>query len=86
MCIRFEVPSESLSELRTQVMEKVLLFGSSHTDRLIANKLCLAMSALVLHTIEEDWPDAVTQIISTFQTYSGIPVCCRDGGWDGVVF
>ena len=31
------------------------------------------MSAVILHTLDK-CPDAVTQVISTFQTYHGIPV------------
>ena len=67
------MPSESAAELQSKVMEKVLLFGSSLSDKLIVNKLCLSMSAVILHTLDK-CPDAVTQVISTFQTYHGIPV------------
>ncbi|XP_067945503.1 importin-13-like [Watersipora subatra] len=75
----FEVPNGKADELRTKVMEKVLLFGVSPQDRLIANKLCLAMAGLMMHMLVEEWPTAISEVTATFQNFTDIPqeVRCR---------
>lgn len=71
---RFEVPEQSVTHLRSQLLEKILLFGGEPGGKLIANKLCLAMSAFILHTVTTDWPDAVKELISSFQSMDRLPV------------
>lgn len=72
--VRFEVPQESIPHLRSQLLEKILVFGASPSGKLIANKLCLAMSAFIIHTVTDEWTEAVSELTSTFQSMDRLSV------------
>ena len=68
------MPEASIPHLRTQLLEKIFVFGASPSGKLIANKLCLAMSAFILHTVTDEWTEAVSELTSTFQSMERLTV------------
>ena len=69
---RYEVPEDKIPQLKSQLLEKLVEFSVG--GRLIANKLCSALAGIILHTIGDDWKDAINDLISTFQSIANISV------------
>uniref|UniRef100_W8B5B8 Importin-13 n=1 Tax=Ceratitis capitata TaxID=7213 RepID=W8B5B8_CERCA len=59
-----EVPRENHEELKQKIFEKIIQFANG--PKLVLNRLCIALSAYILHMLEE-WPTAIEDVISTFQ-------------------
>ncbi|XP_037947984.1 importin-13 [Teleopsis dalmanni] len=59
-----EVPPESREELKQKILEKIVQFAAG--PKLVLNRLCIALSAFILHMFNE-WPTAIEDVINTFQ-------------------
>ncbi|XP_034486188.1 importin-13 [Drosophila innubila] len=59
-----EVPPESREELKQKILETIVQFAAG--PKLVLNRLCLALSAYIVHMLE-DWPCAIEEVIDTFQ-------------------
>ncbi|XP_064604586.1 importin-13-like [Liolophura sinensis] len=60
-----EVPHDQYLSLRTRLFERIFQFTTG--PKMVLTRLCVAMSALALHTMPDVWPDPVYDMISTFQ-------------------
>ncbi|XP_054731579.1 importin-13 isoform X2 [Anastrepha obliqua] len=59
-----EVPFENHEELKQKIFEKIIQFAGG--PKLVLNRLCIALSALIVHMIGE-WSTAIEDVINTFQ-------------------
>lgn len=60
-----EVPAEHVSVLREQLLTQVASFAEG--PKTVLTQLCVSLASLALSTLGEMWPDAITDIIMTFQ-------------------
>ncbi|XP_070563307.1 importin-13-like [Ptychodera flava] len=63
-----ELPPEQYGTLRTQLFHHIFLFANK--TRIVLTRLCIAMSSFVLNTVPDIWPNAIKDIIDTFQQTS----------------
>ncbi|EDW13739.1 importin-13 [Drosophila mojavensis] len=60
-----EVPPENREELKQKILETIVQFAAG--PKLVLNRLCLSLSAYIVHMLEE-WPCAIEEVIETFQS------------------
>ncbi|KAI0222697.1 Importin-13 [Lamellibrachia satsuma] len=60
-----EVPADHVMVLREQLLTQVASFAEG--PKTVLTQLCVALASLVLNTVNEIWPDAIADIIMTFQ-------------------
>ncbi|XP_030630632.1 importin-13 [Chanos chanos] len=65
-----DLPAEQHESLRSQLIAKVGHFSSG--PKMVLTRLCVALASLVLQTIPDTWPNALSDLLRTFQTGEGI--------------
>ncbi|XP_021934017.1 importin-13 isoform X2 [Zootermopsis nevadensis] len=60
-----QVPPEQYASLKKQLLEAVASYCLG--PKIVLNRLCIALSAYVLHTLPLHWPNAVPELLATFQ-------------------
>ncbi|CAL1539957.1 unnamed protein product [Lymnaea stagnalis] len=77
--VRFwhEIPSEQYESFKSKLLETVVQFALG--PKIILTRLCVGLSALVLQLLPEKWPDAIQNLITTFQQegFAALPTVTR---------
>jgi len=77
--VRFwhEVPPEQCESLKSKLLETIVHFANG--PKVILTRLCVGLSALILQLLPLKWPDAIQNLISTFQQdgFASLPTVSR---------
>uniref|UniRef100_A0A2C9LA12 Importin-13 n=1 Tax=Biomphalaria glabrata TaxID=6526 RepID=A0A2C9LA12_BIOGL len=77
--VRFwhEIPPEQYESLKSKLLQMIVQFASG--PKIILTRLCVGLSALVLQLLPDKWPDAIQNLISTFQQegFAALPTVTR---------
>ncbi|XP_069674561.1 importin-13 isoform X2 [Periplaneta americana] len=60
-----QVPPEQYTSLKKQLLEAIASYCLG--PKIVLNRLCIALSAYVLHTLPVHWPNAVPELLATLQ-------------------
>ncbi|XP_068155353.1 importin-13 [Drosophila tropicalis] len=62
-----EVPAENREELKQKILETLVRFAGG--PKIVLNRLCIALGAYIVHMLKDDWPNAIEEVIDTFQQH-----------------
>ncbi|KAF2883130.1 hypothetical protein ILUMI_23047 [Ignelater luminosus] len=62
-----EVPDDHYELLKKRILEAIVTYAMG--PKLVLNRLCITLSAYVIHTIPNHWPNAFEELVSSFQPY-----------------
>lgn len=60
-----QIPPEQYASLKKQLLEAIVSYSTG--PKIVLNRLCIALSAYVLHTLPVHWPNAVPELLATLQ-------------------
>ncbi|KAJ9589083.1 hypothetical protein L9F63_017628 [Diploptera punctata] len=60
-----QVPPDQYQTLKKQILEAIASYSLG--PKIVLNRLCIALSAYVLHTLPLHWPNAVPELLATLQ-------------------
>ncbi|XP_060533437.1 importin-13 [Cylas formicarius] len=60
-----EVPEDHYEPLKKRILEAII--GYAMGPKIVLNRLCIALSAYIIHTIPTHWPKAFEELVSSFQ-------------------
>nr|XP_023016912.1 importin-13 [Leptinotarsa decemlineata] len=60
-----EVPEDHYEMLKKRILDAIISFAMG--PKLVLNRLCIALSAFVLHTLPTHWPSAFEDLVNGFQ-------------------
>ncbi|RUS89456.1 hypothetical protein EGW08_002753 [Elysia chlorotica] len=65
--VRFwhEISPDQHEPLKSKLLEAIIQFSTG--PKVILTRLCVGLSALILQLLPDDWPDAIQNLITTFQ-------------------
>lgn len=61
-----ELPEDSHIELKEKLLQKIVEFAKG--PKIVLNRLCLAMSAFIVNVLGKEWPTAIEDTVSMFQS------------------
>ena len=61
-----ELPSDKVDALRQEIFQ--LIFRFSNGPKVVLTRSCTALAALVLHLVTDQWPNAIADIVTNFET------------------
>lgn len=61
-----ELPPDQFQTLRMKLLETIVNYSAG--PKIILTRLCVALSAFIIRTVSDSWPNAVTDIISTLHS------------------
>ncbi|KAH9499827.1 Importin-13 [Bulinus truncatus] len=77
--VRFwhEIPPDQYESLKSNLLQMIVQFALG--PKIVLTRLCVGLSALVLQLLPEKWPDAIQDLISTFQQegFASLPTVTR---------
>nr|CAH7738201.1 unnamed protein product [Callosobruchus chinensis] len=62
-----EVPEDHYEVLKKRILESIINYAMG--PKLVLNRLCIALSAYIIHTIPTYWPNAFEELVSSFQPH-----------------
>lgn len=60
-----EVPVDHYEILKKRILESIISFAMG--PKIVLNRLCIALSAYIIHTVPTYWPKAFEELVSSFQ-------------------
>ncbi|XP_030761642.1 importin-13 [Sitophilus oryzae] len=63
-----EVPEDHYESLKKRILDAIISYAMG--QKIVLNRLCIAFSAYVIHTIPTHWPNAFEEIVSSFQPHN----------------
>ncbi|XP_074641509.1 importin-13-like [Tubulanus polymorphus] len=60
-----EVPADHVPELRHKIFDKILQYANG--PRIVLTRMCITLSVLTIQATPELWPNAVSEMVTTFQ-------------------
>ncbi|XP_066144032.1 importin-13 [Euwallacea fornicatus] len=63
-----EVPEDHYEYLKKKILEAIVNYAMG--PKIVLNRLCIALSAYVIHTIPTHWPNAFEELVSSFQPHN----------------
>ncbi|XP_017777342.1 PREDICTED: importin-13 [Nicrophorus vespilloides] len=60
-----EVPQDHYEVLKKRILESIVSFAMG--PKIVLNRLCIALSAYIIHTVPQHWPKAFEELVSSFQ-------------------
>ncbi|KAB0794665.1 hypothetical protein PPYR_11504 [Photinus pyralis] len=60
-----EVPVDHYELLKNRILESIVNYAMG--PKLILNRLCITLSAYIIHTVPLHWPNAFEELVSSFQ-------------------
>ncbi|XP_018334256.1 importin-13 isoform X2 [Agrilus planipennis] len=61
----YEIPEDQYISLRKRILESIVQFANG--PKIVLNRLCITLSAYIIHTIPTHWPNAFEELVSSFQ-------------------
>ncbi|KAH1009274.1 importin-13 [Dendroctonus ponderosae] len=63
-----EVPESHYESLKKRLFEAIISYAMG--PKIILNRLCITLSAYIIHTIPTHWPNAFEELVSSFQPHN----------------
>ncbi|CAG9760659.1 unnamed protein product [Ceutorhynchus assimilis] len=63
-----EVPENHYEYLKKNILEAIISYAMG--PKIVLNRLCIALSAYIIHTIPNHWPNAFEELVSSFQPHN----------------
>lgn len=60
-----ELPKDSHEQLKQKLLETIVQFGGG--PKVVLIRLCISLSAFIVHMLREEWPTAIEDVCNTFQ-------------------
>ncbi|XP_054276108.1 importin-13 [Macrosteles quadrilineatus] len=60
-----EVPVEQYEDLKKRLLQAIINYATG--PKIVLNRLCIALSAFILHTTPKYWPGAIPELLGTLQ-------------------
>ncbi|CAG9822074.1 unnamed protein product [Phaedon cochleariae] len=60
-----EVPEDHYELLKKRILDSIITYAMG--PKIVLNRLCITLSAFVIHTIPTHWPKAFEELVSSFQ-------------------
>ncbi|XP_018575465.1 importin-13 [Anoplophora glabripennis] len=60
-----EVPEDHYELLKKRILEAIINYAMG--PKIVLNRLCITLSAYIIHTIPVHWPNAFEELVSSFQ-------------------
>lgn len=60
-----EVPVDHYDMLKKRILEAIVNFAMG--PKIVLNRLCITLSAYIIHTVPSHWPKAFEELVSSFQ-------------------
>ncbi|CAH1165774.1 unnamed protein product [Phyllotreta striolata] len=60
-----EIPEDHYEFLKTRILESIISYAMG--PKIILNRLCITLSAYIIHTVPTHWPKAFEELVSSFQ-------------------
>ncbi|CAH0554758.1 unnamed protein product [Brassicogethes aeneus] len=60
-----EVPKDYYDFLRKKILDAIISYAMG--PKIVLNRLCIALSAFIIHTVPDYWPNAFEELVSSFQ-------------------
>ncbi|KAJ8920238.1 hypothetical protein NQ315_011899 [Exocentrus adspersus] len=62
-----EVPEDHYELLKKRILEAIISYAMG--PKIVLNRLCITLSAYIIHTIPTHWPNAFEELVSSFQPH-----------------
>lgn len=60
-----EIPEDHYEILKKRILDYIISYANG--PKIVLNRLCIALSAYIIHTIPNHWPEAFEELVSSFQ-------------------
>ncbi|RZC40401.1 importin-13, partial [Asbolus verrucosus] len=60
-----EVPEDHYELLKKRILEAIINYAMG--PKIVLNRLCITLSAYIIHTVPSHWPNAFEELVSSFQ-------------------
>ncbi|XP_050507704.1 importin-13 [Diabrotica virgifera virgifera] len=60
-----EIPEDHYELLKKRILDSIISYASG--PKIILNRLCITLSAYIIHTVPNHWPKAFEELVSSFQ-------------------
>ncbi|EFA09709.1 importin-13 [Tribolium castaneum] len=60
-----EVPEDHYELLKKRILEAIINYAMG--PKIVLNRLCITLSAYIIHTVPTHWPNAFEELVSSFQ-------------------
>ncbi|KAJ8931892.1 hypothetical protein NQ314_015161, partial [Rhamnusium bicolor] len=62
-----EVPEDHYEILKKRILESIVNYAMG--PKIVLNRLCITLSAYIIHTVPIHWPKAFEELVSSFQPH-----------------
>ncbi|KAJ3642174.1 hypothetical protein Zmor_024983 [Zophobas morio] len=62
-----EVPEDHYELLKKRILEAIINYAMG--PKIVLNRLCITLSAYIIHTVPAHWPNAFEELVSSFQPH-----------------